>query len=134
MPPLPTSMLAERLERLEREDRRRKRMRVPALVGLIALAAGGAKLADPPKLVEAERIVLRDKTGKMRARLAVGRDGAPNLEFFDGEEKGSELFSLLPDRRGTRNGDIVQHDRIALRPSPLQSFRDPTPPISDSVR
>ncbi len=49
-----------------------------------SVIAGGA---DHGKVVEAERIVLRDKGGKMRALLEVEDDGSPRLVMIDDKEK-----------------------------------------------
>jgi hypothetical protein len=82
-------VLAERVGRLERENRRWKWIGGVALIGVLTLIAGGA---NQPGIVEAERIVLRDKVGKIRAVLEVKEDGTPRLALFDREaNEGVEL-------------------------------------------
>jgi len=59
--------LAHRLECVEREDRRWKRWGAVGLVGMAAAVLMGQ--ATPSRVVQAERVVLQDATGKVRAEL-----------------------------------------------------------------
>src|SRR4051794_27808997 len=72
--------LTERVERLERENRSWRWLGTAVLIGATALIAGGA---DQTKVIEAERILLREKGGKIRAVLEVKDDGTPHLALFD---------------------------------------------------
>ena len=87
--------LAGRLDRVERENRRLKQAGVVALAVIAAVVlmgqATGGKVA---KVVEAEKFVLKDKDGKIRAifGLAVGHPVlthplAPHLSFYDKQSK-----------------------------------------------
>jgi len=87
--------LARRLDRVERENRRLKQAGVVALAVIAAVVlmgqATGGKVA---KVVEAEKFVLKDKDGKIRAifGLAVGHPVlthplAPHLSFYDKQSK-----------------------------------------------
>jgi hypothetical protein len=91
--------LAERLERLERQNYRLRRVVIVTLVGVVAALIAGA---DGAKVVDAERIILRDKAGKMRALLETDKEGNPSLVLFEanGEagirlEVGGEFDSLM---------------------------------------
>ncbi len=103
--------LTRRFECLEREHRALKRVGGGLVVGLSALFLMGQALPSrPPRVLEAERFVLRDgrgrtraalglgadgsaglaladPDGRLRASLMVGADGAPGLGLFDQEEK-----------------------------------------------
>lgn len=59
--------LTVRLEALERDHRRLKGLFLVAVLSLVALAATDG----PPKTIEAQEFVLRDGTGKIRARLGL---------------------------------------------------------------
>lgn len=99
-------ILGNRLGRLERENRRLKHLGVGLLVGMVAVGllavvavvrlgqAGSEKRA---KVVEAEKIVLRDASGKIRAELGLSADGSPRLDFFDRDEKRRAGLFLVPD-------------------------------------
>jgi hypothetical protein len=97
--------LAERIDRLEQEcgelkraNRRLKRLGTLIVAGAVAVLIAGADMA---KVIEVERIILREKGGQIRARLEVKSDGAPSLEFFDKKGRSgikmdvSELGSYL---------------------------------------
>jgi hypothetical protein len=82
--------IIERLEHLEQENRRLNRAElhlrrffVFALVGLVVLMVSGAKLAEPPKVIEAQRFVLRDKDGIGFVELGMTPEGFPQLQFRD---------------------------------------------------
>src|SRR5437764_8094461 len=87
--------ISERLNRLERENRRLKRGGALALVAVALLAAGGAKLAEVPKVIETEQLILRDSNGKMRARLSTDKDGSPLLGFGDAEGNPRAILGLI---------------------------------------
>src|SRR2546421_156396 len=92
--------LAERIDVLERENRRLKRMGATALVLISVLVAAGAQPSEGPArngTVEAEQFIVRDRTGKERARLALGDDGSPRLFFRDGEGRVRLQMSVGPN-------------------------------------
>jgi hypothetical protein len=49
---------------------------------------------QPAKLIQAERVEIGDKDGKVRAVFGLGEDGEPMLRLFDKEGTGNTL--LLP--------------------------------------
>jgi AMIN domain-containing protein len=81
------STLTDRVERLERENTRLKRLGAVALLGLAALFVAGqlqrAAGAAGPTRIEAERFLLRDAVGAIRAALEMGSDGTPRLALLD---------------------------------------------------
>src|SRR5262249_9028970 len=69
--------------------------------GLMSLLARGlmgqARLGTAPKLIEAERFVVRDASGKMRVLLGDTGTGVPALIFFDEREKTRALLGIRAD-------------------------------------
>lgn len=89
--------LAERLQRVESDNRRlerqNRRLRAWAVTVLAALTAALCLgRAAKPKTVEAQRFVLCDEQGNMRAELANVPDDGSKLTLFDG--KGRERIRL----------------------------------------
>ncbi len=87
--------LARRLDQVERENRRMKQAGVVALAVIAAVVlmgqSTGGKVA---KVVEAEKFVLKDKDGKIRAIFGLGvghpvltDPTAPHLSFYDKQSK-----------------------------------------------
>ena len=77
---------ASRLDRLERESRLLKRLLALTFVIAFALCFVGAVPDPKSKEVEANKFILRSEDSKIRASLALGKDGLPRLTFFDEEE------------------------------------------------
>ncbi len=89
--------LAQRLDRLERENRRLKLAGAILLLALVAVGAMGQVLPKAvPKVVEAERFVLRDTKGKTRGGLGVLADGTTALAFYDQNEKVRAVLGVEP--------------------------------------
>lgn len=78
--------IAERLERLEKQNRRFKHAAILLLVVASAILLMGQ--AAPKQTVEANRFLLRDSYGKIRAELGFLQGQVPSLRVFDatGEE------------------------------------------------
>jgi hypothetical protein len=121
------NLLARRLDRLERENRRLKRVGSAVLIGLAILALmGQATPARVQKLVEAERFVLRDTNGKLRATLSM-EDGSPSLSLHDevlrfravlGVAGGSPALELLDQAQ------TIRATLIALDGAPVLTLND----------
>ncbi len=98
------AILTERFDRLERENRRLKRLGGLALVGAAAIGLmGQAMPTGAVKVVEAEKLLVRDPAGQARAvvdsdgfrvidgngnpraSLVLLRDGSPTLDLTDGK-------------------------------------------------
>jgi len=76
--------LKTRIDRLERQNRSVKRLTIVLFFVIIAIVVTG--IAVPrhvAKNVDAERFVLRESNGKMRASLAFAKKGVPALKFYD---------------------------------------------------
>jgi hypothetical protein len=84
--------------RLGNELRRWRRACVGALVAITSLLFMGAHFSQIPKVVEAERFVLRDKAGKIRADLSISAEDLVGLVLFDREEKQRVGMAVYPDR------------------------------------
>ncbi len=75
--------MVHRLERLERENRRIKRIGAAAFFGIAALFVMGQTKPDIAKVIDAEKFVVRDTSGAVRAVLGVNPDGNMGLEVRD---------------------------------------------------
>jgi hypothetical protein len=84
--------LSERLEKLERENHGLKR------AGLVALALTAVLLltgqARSNRVLEANRFVLRDSSGQVRAELKTEEDSSPRLVLFDAHGGGRAWLDL----------------------------------------
>src|SRR5262249_33674282 len=75
--------LTQRLERLERENRRWKLASCLSVLALVAMGLMGQAVPDKvAKVGEAERFVLRDSAGRLRAELRVGSADRSGLWLF----------------------------------------------------
>jgi hypothetical protein len=90
--------LARRVERLERAQRRWRRLAMASALGLAAVGVMGQKPA--PRIVEAERFILRDAAGRVRAELVVDGEQSVALRFKDPD-------SMPRLSIGTENGSAV---------------------------
>jgi len=106
--------LAQRLERVERENRSLRRVGVLMLVGVAALLIAAQATAN--RVVEAEKFVVRDASGKIRAELGAPPDGRVALTLFD-RDGGLrvELRVLTNGRVGLLLYDKNGKSRAALR-------------------
>jgi hypothetical protein len=114
--------MALRLERLERAQRRWRRVAAGAVVGLAAVALMGQK--PLPRIVEAERFILRDAAGRVRAELAVDAEQSVALRFRDpdnmprvsiGTENGASVLVLNEQGGKVRAGLVtLPHGAPAL--------------------
>ncbi len=94
--------LVQRLDRLEREDRRLKGVGLMVLIGIVALVLmGQATPSKVEKLVEAEKFVLRDEKGKIRATLAIAADGVVSLSLAGTAEKPGAVLAAARDGAST---------------------------------
>lgn len=96
-----SDLSAERLDRLERANRRlTQAVAVLSLLILAGLFIGAAR--ERPRTLNAERITLRDKAGKVRAEFLADRDG-PGLTLFDAEGTERLRFHAADDGTTTLN-------------------------------
>ncbi len=105
-----TSVL-ERLETLEKQNRRLKR------AGLVVMVLAGATLrigqAKPQWKVEAERFVLMDANGKVRAELGMAVHG-PHLAFYDEAGTRRAVLGIVQKGPGLFFLDTTQKRRVAM--------------------
>jgi len=80
--------LTRRLDRLERENRRLKLLGGLAMLGLAALTVMGQTApTSVANTLEAERFVLRDNAGNVRATLGLRPDGTAALALADDTQR-----------------------------------------------
>ena len=109
MQPCLSSSVSERLDRLEGENRRLKSLLLACVVGTVTLGILGAVGNAVPKVAEAEKFVVRDKDGKIRAILGQVDDGEFGLNVLDPEGVARVSLSDAPVGAGL---DIWSRDGI----------------------
>lgn len=109
--------LAERVERLEVENQWLKRLGSLVVVGVAALGIHGTNLGRPAGQVEAERFVVKDSRGRVRASLSMQPDGEPGLTILD--DRGREQIALraTSDRTSTLEFKDRGRPRLAMSAS-----------------
>jgi hypothetical protein len=123
--------LTQRLDRLERENRRLKIAGAIVLLAVVAVGAMGQVLPKAvPKVLEAERFVLRDTSGKILATLGPSPLG-PGLSLYDqsGKIGASLLATLGPNLFGPGLSLFDQSGKIGaslvlLAGTPTLNFND----------
>jgi hypothetical protein len=89
------SALESRLAQLEKANRRYRRLHAILLFTLALLGAGWLHLgiaSAQPRVLEAERIILRDAAGVVRADLHVATQGDTSFNLND--ERGQAVISM----------------------------------------
>lgn len=66
-----------------------------ALAASLAIRAGGMAGSAGPAVLEAQRFVLKDADGKVRAELSTARDNEPKLWLFDADGRRRLEVSML---------------------------------------
>ena len=103
--------LARRLDRVERENRRMKQAGMVALAVIAAVVLmGQATTSKVAEVIEAEKFVLRDKSGKTRAFLGVGDEGTVVLDLNDQDEK--IVVNLAVTAKGDAVLSFVKNDEV----------------------
>ena len=93
--------LARRLDRVEGENGRLKRAGIVALAVIAAVVLmGQATESKVAKVIEAEKFVLRDAGGTVRARLELLSFGKVQLVLFDKDEKPQSILGVGSDGAG----------------------------------
>ncbi len=124
--------LARRLDRVERENRRLKQAGVVALAVIAAVVLmGQATESKVAKVIEAERFVLLDPSGEIRAVL-IQTKGGSSLHLYD--EKGKlrvGLVSGAADETGLSLYDADGEGRamLALKPETSPALRFAAKPM-----
>jgi len=97
---LSLDMLKQRLDRLERENCWFKRVGAVVFMGVVAVVLmGQAKSSKVEKIIEAQKFVVRDVSGKSRAVLGMGEDGVV-LVFTDNKERPRIFLKAAHDGEG----------------------------------
>ena len=115
-------VLVGRIDRLERQNRRFRRAATAIALGVAAVFLMGQTVPKSPA-VETQKLVLKDKRGKIRAVLGAFSDDEPfGLLVFDAnqriraklglEEDGSPILALTDDRGVDR---VTLHPAVGLR-------------------
>jgi hypothetical protein len=90
--------LAERVKRLERQNRILKSAGLVALLGIVAtVLLGQTKSNQVAKVVEAEKFVVMDQHGTVRAMLSADSSGA-QLRLFDEDDQVRIALAICHDR------------------------------------
>ena len=108
--------LTQRLDRLERENRRLRLLGALALLGASALVLMGQTAPSPVvNTLEAERFVLRDGAGNVRASLGLRPDGTAALVLADDTQQERVVLSVTaPGLAGLDLSDRTGHLRAGL--------------------
>jgi hypothetical protein len=126
-----TLEIYERLDTLERSNRRLKLLLSTCLCGAVALFLMGA--ASGPKVVEAEKFVLRDGAGVERGEM-FATDAARGLVFYNKNGKQAVALVISDQMNGLvvfdQNGNLRQTITSKLDESAWSIFR----PGSDSAQ
>lgn len=113
----PADALVRRIERLERENRRLKRAGAAIVLGILAVLLMGQAVPKGPT-IEAQRFVLKDKRGKVRAVLGEGADGETGLFVYDGKQRPRAMVAMLEhDAPVIQLADDRGVPRVALDPT-----------------
>jgi hypothetical protein len=121
--------MQERIVQLERQVVLSKKAALVAALGVITWAVLGSGLVKPLKQVAAEKLVLKDAKGTVRASLGLRVDGGPELVMFS--ESGKRVLSLQAPSDNSSSLDFYDrnHVRVSLSSSPggnsLLSLVDP---------
>lgn len=109
--------LRQRLERVEQESRRLKQIGVVVLAGIVgAVLMGQAKAS---RVVQAEKFIVQDASGRTRAELGTAPDGRVALVLFDQNGRSRIELRVLPDDRvGLLLHSKDEKPRAALRVLP----------------
>jgi hypothetical protein len=107
----PTSQsLSERLDRLERHNHYLKLAGALMVIGLVAGALTGPAVGSSP-VVEAEKFILKDRSGRVRAAFGLGGDGSPVLAFNDEDGMTRLVLGILDGQPqlnfASRGGKVV---------------------------
>jgi hypothetical protein len=108
--------LTRRLDRLERENRRLKLLGGLALLGVAAVTVMGQSTPAPvANTLEAERFVLRDGAGNVRATLGLRPDGSAALALADDTQQDRAVLSVTaPGQASVDLSDRAGHLRAGL--------------------
>lgn len=114
----------ERLQKLERDNRRMKRGGGLVLLAIASLLFMGQTVKN--RSLDADSIVLRDASGRVRIELGTGDDNAPILRMFGSDNKPS--IALSGDEKGSGLWFFAGHGKGMVM---LSNVDSPTLILSD---
>jgi len=126
------AILRKRLDRLEQSDRRLRRFGLLAFCGVgLVFLMGQAGRGNIPEVLEAQRFVVKDASGRNLAALGTDRDGAPLLVLTNLDGGLGATLEVTAARRPTLTlYDRAGHSRaimsVDLEGSPGLSLTDKT--------
>lgn len=96
--------ILSRITTLERENRRTKKVAtIGVLVAVAVITMGQAK---QNRIIEGEKFVLKDTSGKTRAELGIIGGGFPSLQFYDRD--GIYRSSFSSESLSLMNGQVTR--------------------------
>src|SRR5262245_12167299 len=106
--------LVQRIERLEWQSRLFKGAATVAALAVIAVVVMG-QAAPRTSTLEAQKFVLKDKTGKIRAVLGEGTDNEIGLLIYDGKQRPRAMIAMDDnDLPIIRVSDDAGRERVVL--------------------
>jgi hypothetical protein len=102
-----------RLERVEKENRRLKLAGIMFLLVTCAVVVTGQSQTN--RTLEAERFVLKDQSGKIRAELSTENGLQSSLKFYDETGKKRKEAAQKRARKHTERQDDSGHDNSSRR-------------------
>ena len=126
------AILKDRLDRLERGNRRLRRCGLFTFLGVgLVFFMGQAVPGNVPEVIEAQRFVVKDASGKNLAALGTDRDGAPLLVLTNLDGGLGATLEVTAARRPTltlydRDGHSRAIMSVDSEGSPSFSMNDKT--------
>ena len=107
--------VVERLDGLERENRILRRIAAAlVLVSVLIAVEGGRDRRSSTRVVDAERVVIRDKEGRLRAELGVDASGLPGLRLRDARGREQVALQVSSDDFATLSLNDRGEPRVSL--------------------
>jgi hypothetical protein len=93
------SALLDRLQKLESENRKMKRFGASVLVAIAVLILMGQ--AGKSRALDADSLVIRDTSGRVRIEIGTGDDTSPTLKMFGGSDNKNPSVVLSSNQKGS---------------------------------
>ena len=93
------SALTKRLQKLERDNRTMKRVGAVVLVATAALIFMGQ--TGKNRALDADSLVIRDASGRVRMEVGTSEDNSPILRMFGGSDNKNASLLLSSDKNGS---------------------------------
>lgn len=112
MDKIPLEVLAARLDKWERERRQLVALVVLALTVCVGLSLQANVWGRRSRTLEAENFVVRDRSGTVRAQMALNGDGVPQLSLFD--RRGREQFAVRGAADDSASLCLYDHGQLRM--------------------